>query len=280
MNLAPGADDNASGVSAVLEAAKLMRANSYERTTKFICFGAEEQWLRGSYVYAARARYAGAEIAGVVNLDMIAYADGRPEPADIVGNSESEWLVDFCIECAATYVPTAPTRKVINGGIVGSDHSPFWDAGYHAMFGHEDIPTVTPYRHTEGDTLGTLAKWFLTKFAKIGLATVAELAVPDTTSGIAARVPLTAGVSAHPNPFSSATMVSFVLERDSSASVDVFDARGRRVRSLTSGQFPAGRHDVLWDGREDSGAGVSPGIYFARVKAAGNEATAKVILLN
>lgn len=280
MNLAPGADDNASGVSAVLEAAKLMRENSYERTTKFICFGAEEQWLRGSYVYAAGARRAGTEIAGVVNLDMIAYSDSRPEPADLVGNADSEWLVDFCIECAAAYVPTAPTRKVISAAIVGSDHSPFWDAGYYALFGHEDIPTVTPYRHTEGDTLGTLAKWFLTKFAKIGLATVAELATPDTTSGIAGTVLPTTGISASPNPFNSATTVSFVLGRDGEVSIEVFDVQGRRVRTLTSGLFCAGRHDVVWDGKQDSGTGVSPGIYFARVKSEANEATVKVILLN
>jgi photosystem II stability/assembly factor-like uncharacterized protein len=281
MNLAPGADDNASGISAVLAAAELMSPGSYERTVKFICFGAEEQGMRGSLVHAADARLAGTGIAGVVNLDMIAYSDGRPEPADLVCDPASEWLADFCMECGDVYVPTAVTRKVVSSTIVLSDHSSFWYAGYSAIFGHEDIPQVTPYLHTEGDTLGTLAQWFLTKFTKLALATVAELAVPDTTSsGIPAAVMPPSTICAFPNPFSTATTVSFTLGRGCDVSVDVFDVKGRRVRALAHGLLAAGRHELVWDGRDEGGDRVSAGIYFARVSAAGNEATAKTIVLN
>jgi Zn-dependent M28 family amino/carboxypeptidase len=281
MNLAPGADDNASGTSAVLAAAKHMRANSYERTVEFICFGGEEQGMRGSRVYAANARRSGMNIAAVVNLDMIAYSDGRPEPADLVCNPESEWLVDFSIDCGAVYVPTAPTRKVVNATITASDHSPFWDAGYSAMFGHEDIPQVTPYIHTEGDTLGTLAQWFLKKFTKIALATVAELAIPDTTtSGVTASAVSAATIRAYPNPFSSATTLSFVLAADGKVSIDIFDVEGRRLRTLAGGRLSAGRNDLVWDGEDASGARVSAGIYFARVRSGDDQVATKVVLLD
>jgi hypothetical protein len=279
MTRAPGADDDASGISVVMEAARLMSGSSYERTVRYICFGGEEQGMRGSLVYAANARRAGTDIAGVLNLDMIGYSDGRPEPADFICNYESEWLIDFILECCAAYMPTTPTRKVINPTAVLSDHSSFWYAGYDAVFGLEDTPPSTPYIHTEGDTLGTLAQWFLTKFGKLAVAAMAELAVPDNISGVAARPEHNLEVSAYPNPFRTHTTISFALGTAGAVSLDIFSADGRWVATLADGRLDAGRHELAWNGEDARGSRMSAGIYFARLKAAGGDATAKVLLL-
>jgi len=84
---APGADDNASGVAAVMEIARILKDYHFRSTIKFICFSAEEVGHLGSRHYAEEALREGDQIAGVLNLDMIAYADSLPEDLDVVTNS-------------------------------------------------------------------------------------------------------------------------------------------------------------------------------------------------
>ncbi|MBZ0269461.1 hypothetical protein K8I85_15000, partial [bacterium] len=59
--------------------------------------------------------------------------------------------------------------------------------------------------------------------------------------------------------------------------VDVFDAGGRRVRTLADGPRSAGRQQVVWDGRSAGGVAVGTGVYFVRLQAAGRLETAKVL---
>ncbi len=73
-----GADDNASGVAGVLEAARVLGARRYARTLVFVCFDDEEAGLVGSSDYAARARAEGDDIVGMVAFEMIGYTDDTP----------------------------------------------------------------------------------------------------------------------------------------------------------------------------------------------------------
>ena len=73
VGLAPGADDNASGTSCVIEAARIFSQSSPEYTVKFVAFSGEEQGLYGSYYYVNQALEKKETILGVINLDMIAW---------------------------------------------------------------------------------------------------------------------------------------------------------------------------------------------------------------
>ncbi|MBM3310180.1 MAG: Zn-dependent exopeptidase M28 [Candidatus Aminicenantes bacterium] len=187
---APGADDNASGTSAVMEIARVLSSYAFDFTLKFICFSAEEWGLYGSKDYAQKAKAAGETILGVINMDMIGYEDRAPEDVDVIVNSASEWLGDRYISAAQRYAPL-PTLKIINGNFRGSDHSPFWDQGYTALCGIEDAGVPNPYYHKTTDTLSTLNMDFATAVAKASLALAAELAQPVATlpapSGLQAR---------------------------------------------------------------------------------------------
>jgi hypothetical protein len=66
-----------------------------------------------------------------------------------------------------------------------------------------------------------------------------------------------------PNPFSHSTQIRFVLPSNSAASLDIYDASGRRVRHLLDGVVPAGTGPVIWDGRDDTGRPLPQGLYFA-----------------
>jgi len=178
--LAPGADDNASGTAAVMEAARIFANQSFDFTVKFICFSAEEWGLYGSKDYAQEARQRGEDIIAVINLDMIAYTDSIPEDLDIISNQASEWLADRFFSSSIAYT-TLDISKIVNPTFVWSDHSSFWDRGYSAILGIEDIYISNPYYHTTNDTIDTLNLDFITEAAKASLATAADLAQPVST---------------------------------------------------------------------------------------------------
>jgi hypothetical protein len=69
-----------------------------------------------------------------------------------------------------------------------------------------------------------------------------------------------------PNPAFASTRISYLLPQSPAGAVTLrlYDSRGRRVRSLTPGLAP-GLNEVMWDGRDDSGARVAPGVYFYRL---------------
>jgi len=83
-----------------------------------------------------------------------------------------------------------------------------------------------------------------------------------------------------PNPFNPNTTLRIDLAREGVVSLDIVDARGRRVRSLMrAGRVAAGEHRVVWDGRDDRGQRVASGVYEARLHADGSIWTRRLTLL-
>ncbi len=175
--LAPGADDDASGVAAVMEAARILRPYAFDFTVRFIAFSAEEWGLYGSRYYATQARNRGDKIIGVINLDMIAYADAMPEDLELFVNNDSEWLAERFRLSAGSYSGLR-VNTIVDASAVYSDHAPFWDRGYSALLGIEDGPLTNPYYHQTTDTVDTLNFDFFTDATKAALGTAAELAQP------------------------------------------------------------------------------------------------------
>jgi Zn-dependent M28 family amino/carboxypeptidase len=114
---------------------------------------------------------------GVINMDMIAYADRLPEDLDLVVNLRSEWLANRFSICASIYTPL-DLLKVVNANFRYSDHSSFWDQGYSAVCGIEDSIVTNPYYHKTTDTYSTLNMDFAASVTKIALAVAAGLAQP------------------------------------------------------------------------------------------------------
>jgi len=73
-----------------------------------------------------------------------------------------------------------------------------------------------------------------------------------------------------PNPFAGTTEISFLLPKAGEARVEVFNALGGRVRTLTRGTRSAGQHTVTWDGRDGSGHKVASGVYLIRLAFGGS----------
>jgi FlgD Ig-like domain len=68
-----------------------------------------------------------------------------------------------------------------------------------------------------------------------------------------------------PNPFNPRTTVAFFVQTPGRVTIDVYDLRGRRVKSLQRGNVSAGAHEVVWTGVDDRGVSVASGVYFLRL---------------
>lgn len=84
---------------------------------------------------------------------------------------------------------------------------------------------------------------------------------------------------ASPNPALGRANLSFSLPRDADVTLEVYDLQGARVRTVRSGTMTAGSHNVAWDGRDESGARVRAGTYFARLASGGKTATSRFVFL-
>lgn len=107
---------------------------------------------------------------------------------------------------------------------------------------------------------------------------------PSTPEPVSVQIP-TVGprsilVSSFPNPFNPSTTITFDVPNQTKASLRVFAVSGRLLRTLVSGEVLAeGRHEVIWDGRDESGRQASSGVYFYRLQAGDFTATRKIMLL-
>jgi hypothetical protein len=135
----PGADDNASGVAAILEAARVLADLPLRRTVQFVAFNAEEQGLIGSRDLARRlaaksATPGGPKVVGVLNLDMVAFdADGdRRIQLQTNREADSIRLVDRLKHAAADFKVNLHLVKVTDLE-ESSDYASFWRVGMPAI---------------------------------------------------------------------------------------------------------------------------------------------------
>jgi hypothetical protein len=83
----------------------------------------------------------------------------------------------------------------------------------------------------------------------------------------------------YPNPFNPTTNIQFVVDQAQFVELSIFNATGRLVRTLVSGQREPGTYVEAWDARDSVGREVSTGIYFYRLKTGQATLTRKMILL-
>ena len=185
---APGADDNASGTAAVIEAARIFSNYSFPFTIVYALFDEEEQGLIGSAYYAQQAYNAGDSIIGVINLDMIAYDSNNDNVAEIHTRpiAFSIALTNKMVIVNSTY-NLGVVLNIKNPGSTASDHSPFWNRGYSAILLIEHYNNSTPpndfnaYYHTVNDLLIHFNQPYFLKLSRLALGTLAILALSNET---------------------------------------------------------------------------------------------------
>jgi PKD repeat protein len=202
--LAPGADDNASGSTAVLLAAEILSQYTFDCTLRYVLFTGEEQGLYGSEAYAQQAFTNGDDIEAVLNLDMIAYnSDAFPildlhtRPPSNPGNVDDMLIASLFVDVISAY-NLSLSPQIFQDGISYSDHYSFWQVGYPAILAIEDDDDFTPYYHTINDRLNTLDLNYFTKFVKAAVGTLAHmgcLTIPGALNGVVTNAETSAPVA-------------------------------------------------------------------------------------
>lgn len=171
---APGADDNASGTAAVIEAARLLTEYDFPYTIIYALWDEEEQGLVGSDYYAGQAASANEDILGVINLDMIAWEGNGDNKVRIhtQNDGKSSVLSDKMVELNSLYSIGLTTSLAVPGSPF-SDHKSFWDEGYAAiLLIEDDAGDFNPYYHTVNDLIVHFDQQFFLKCSQLAIATL------------------------------------------------------------------------------------------------------------
>ena len=187
--LAPGADDDASGIAVLTETLRVALADGWrpKRTVRFMGYAAEEVGLRGSNSIAQGYRAAGVDVVAALQVDMTNYRAGNTTDMKLVSDYSNPELQAFFRQLFDAYLaPRGYTRGATTCGYACSDHASWTAAGYPAAFMFEggDPAGSFPYIHTPSDTLATMgdSAQHSVKFAQFALAFLAETAKVRTVS--------------------------------------------------------------------------------------------------
>jgi hypothetical protein len=237
------------------------------------------------------AAYSGTQIAGT-DLTGLGAVAGRYE------NFCASWLESPAVDCSdATQVRLSFARKLaversnggawdyarvlVNGTTVWESPSaanlndPAWALQTYDLSALADGNPAVRVRFTmHSDQSITFGGWNLDDILITGIGPPTPVDAPPY---VAARASLL--LANAPNPGRAGTTLRFDLPERDQVTLAIYDVRGRLVRTLVDGSRGAGRHEVAWDGRTNSGAPSAVGVYFYRLTTGRTVQTRKMILL-
>jgi photosystem II stability/assembly factor-like uncharacterized protein len=276
----PGADDNASGVATVMEAARLLAGKGWKHSLRFICFGGEEVGMFGSRGYAYGAYERGDSILAVLNADMVGY-DGNKDrlveidakPADPKSAGAAKMLEDIISTYEIGLDPVIHTTD----SRWNSDHSSFWLVGVPALLQIEDRGDFNPFYHSTGDRLKELDPLYLTENVRAAVGWMAVAANLDSIVGTKEnhQKPVEL-ISLQPVSTIVHTSCRFIVKAPSPLLPKVFDASGRVVRTFSPVNASAGSGEKITLDL----SGIPAGVYWVVFQASGAHASQRIVLLN
>lgn len=180
--IAPGADDNASGIAALSEAARVLLANDFrpQRTVKFMAYAAEEVGLLGSQEIATQHVNDGINVVAVLQLDMTGF-NGSTEDMGLLSDFTNSQLTSFIGELVDVYQPQLLTTSTACG-YGCSDHAAWHNRGFPAAMPFEArVGQHNGAIHSTQDTFATLGNTadHSRKFSQLAVAFSVELGLDD-----------------------------------------------------------------------------------------------------
>ncbi len=169
---APGAEDNATGAAAVLEAARVLKDVELDRSVIFACWSAEEVGLWGSREFVAGAVAEGLDVVLYLNVDCIGVPTAEPPFATVYCDSQALAVGAFIADVARTHTghPFDTTVQPLGS----SDQNSFWEAGYNVL--DTDPNGHNPLIHTPNDVIDHVDPDILWSIAATNLVATAAVA--------------------------------------------------------------------------------------------------------
>jgi hypothetical protein len=278
---APGADDNASGTAAVLEAARILAEVQTDYTILFALWDSEEIGLVGSEIFAAMAYDDYPNLDRVLNLDMIAWDGDDDRTVEIHTDSQSLSMAED-VQRILRQHELELNPVIIYPGTGRSDNASFWRFGYPSVLLIEELTggDFNPFYHSRNDDITSLDRGYLLEISKLALATIARHALgavvvsaepPEFTP-----IPELRSVN-YPNPFGGLTRITVELSARGPLRLSVFDVMGRLV-DQTSYYLPAsnrGQQVITWRPADT----LPRGVYFYIVESSRGSASGSMTLV-
>ena len=181
----PGADDNASGVSALLALCHFFKEHPPNRSVWMVAFDQEEWGMIGSKALSKELKAKGQKLKLMISLEMLAYTSDKQEypiPAmkkiygdkgnfiALVANTGCAVMLPGLASNMSKHVSTKVLPVPLGGDVLPdvrlSDHSAFWDEGYNALMVTDTSFLRNPHYHELTDTVDTLDLEFFSKVVK------------------------------------------------------------------------------------------------------------------
>ncbi|HUH74053.1 MAG TPA: M20/M25/M40 family metallo-hydrolase [Chitinophagales bacterium] len=236
--IAPGADDNGSGVAAVLEAARVLKDINLPYTVILALWDEEEIGLVGSQAYAASAESNNDTLIGYINLDMIAWDSDNDGSVEIHVRpiAQSLDLLEDVIFCNNEY-QIGLDLKINNPGSSDSDYASFWNNNLSAIgINEEYYGDFNPYWHTSDDRLEFFNLDYFLKCSQLAIATLVKIASKESTPvSITENIKSSTNIIIYPNPFSGELNLNFE-DHISSKKISLLDLSGKIVFETHSSQ--------------------------------------------
>jgi hypothetical protein len=189
-SLAPGADDNASGVAALLEIARIMSPRTWDQTMIFVALTAEEQGTFGSKHFVEQAAQSNLQLKAAINNDMIGGRAGIPQSVRLYSigpdTSNARQLARYIAYVGSNYLPDFPITMIEGLDREGrwGDQREFVTAGYPAVRlieSEEDLKIQNSRR----DTWSLINYNYFRQVVQLNLATLANMACAPSPAAIA-----------------------------------------------------------------------------------------------
>ncbi len=148
-----------------------------------------------------------------------------------------------------------------------------------SRFDGENWTTFTTAEGLAGDIIYDIAfdaegtVWVATN---AGVSFTDEDVSVEDTSGTPSDLQL---LGTYPNPFNPVTTIIYEVPLNGFATLEVFNLNGQLVRRLVSGTVSAGKHSVVWNGRDDNGNILASGMYFSRLSMGHNMVTNRMVFV-
>jgi Zn-dependent M28 family amino/carboxypeptidase len=170
---APGADDNATGIAASLEIARILAGYQLKHPVRIIFVNAEEVGILGSNVWARTANANDVPMEGVFNVDSVG-SDRQGSLMILNSDAESAWMQDLLIEMNNAYGLGQEVMSRQNPGIVADDNM-VREQGIEAVMIARELYGWSPYHHSSSDVMDFVSIDNVVSMTYVVLLSVASL---------------------------------------------------------------------------------------------------------
>ncbi|MCF7794517.1 MAG: choice-of-anchor D domain-containing protein [Candidatus Cloacimonetes bacterium] len=202
--------------------------------------------------------------------------------ADVIITENQTTTLDVTLDY--TFAPQNLTYTLDENDVILT-----WDApsttrdvtSYKVYRDDNEIAEVTELTYTDEDLNPATYEYYVTAIYEDGQESEpSNTIMVEVTSSGSNTIPLVTKLYGnYPNPFNPTTNIRFDLAKDTSVQLQVYNMKGQIVKTLVENEMNAGRHNIEWNGKDDSGKSAASGMYFYKIKTADYRANGKCILL-